>query len=63
MAPGIVDTPMHSLEIRELLKTLQPLGRVADIGEITDAVLYLTNANFTTGVVLAVDGGMSSGKW
>ena len=63
VAPGIVDTPMHSPENREFLKTLQPLGRVANISEIVDAVLYLTNADFTTGVVLAVDGGMSSGKW
>jgi hypothetical protein len=26
-------------------------------------VLYLTSADFTTGVVLPVDGGMSTGKW
>ncbi|VVN91189.1 SDR family NAD(P)-dependent oxidoreductase [Pseudomonas fluorescens] len=63
VAPGIVDTPMHSPEHREFLKTLQPLGRMGNISEITDAVLYLTNAEFTTGTVLAVDGGMSSGKW
>jgi hypothetical protein len=26
-------------------------------------VLYLTNSDFTTGVVLPVDGGMSTGTW
>jgi len=33
------------------------------VREIADAVLYLTSADFTTGVVLPVDGGMSTGKW
>ncbi len=31
--------------------------------DVVDAVLYLTDAEFTTGVVLPVDGGASAGKW
>jgi len=30
---------------------------------VAQAVLYLTDAEFTTGIVLPVDGGMSAGKW
>jgi hypothetical protein len=33
------------------------------VREIADAVLYLTSAGFTSGVVLAVDGGASAGTW
>lgn len=63
VAPGIVDTPMYTAEMHGFLNTLQPAGRIAKAEEIADAVLYLADAAFTTGVVLPVDGGMSAGKW
>lgn len=63
VAPGIVDTPMHGPEAQDFLRGLQPVGRIAKTAEIVEAVLYLSGATFTTGVVLPVDGGMSSGKW
>lgn len=63
VAPGIIDTPMHDPSARDFLNNLAPSGRVGTVEEIAEAVLYLAKANFTTGVVLAVDGGMSTGKW
>ncbi|WP_422775777.1 SDR family NAD(P)-dependent oxidoreductase [Pseudomonas mediterranea] len=63
VAPGIIDTPMHDPAHREFLNNLAPAGRVGTIGEIAEAVLYLAGADFTTGAVLPVDGGMSTGKW
>lgn len=63
VAPGIVETPMHDPATRDFLNGLQPAGRIGQVSEIADAVLYLANADFTTGVVLPVDGGMSAGKW
>ncbi len=60
---GIVDTPMHKPDTHEFLKTLQPVGRIAKIEEIVDAVLYLTEAKFVTGEVLHVDGGAHAGRW
>jgi NAD(P)-dependent dehydrogenase (short-subunit alcohol dehydrogenase family) len=63
VAPGIVDTPMYTQEMHGFLNTLQPAGRIAKAQEIVDAVLYLGDATFTTGIVLPVDGGMGSGKW
>ncbi|MET3913832.1 NAD(P)-dependent dehydrogenase (short-subunit alcohol dehydrogenase family) [Variovorax sp. OAS795] len=63
VAPGIVDTPLYTPEQHGFLNGLSPAGRIATVREIADAVLYLTSADFTTGVVLPVDGGMSTGKW
>lgn len=63
VAPGIVDTPLYTPEQHGFLNGLAPVGRIATVREIADAVLYLTSADFTTGVVLPVDGGMSTGKW
>ncbi|SFW13451.1 MULTISPECIES: SDR family NAD(P)-dependent oxidoreductase [Pseudomonas] len=63
VAPGIIDTPMHDPAHRDFLDNLAPAGRVGTIEEIADAVLYLAGADFTTGAILPVDGGMSTGKW
>jgi NAD(P)-dependent dehydrogenase (short-subunit alcohol dehydrogenase family) len=40
---------------------MQPLGRYGTPKDIADAVLYLANATWVTGVILAVDGGVASG--
>jgi NAD(P)-dependent dehydrogenase (short-subunit alcohol dehydrogenase family) len=36
-----------------------PLGRVGTPSDVAQAVYYLASADFVTGVVLAVDGGLS----
>ena len=63
VAPGVVDTPLHKADSKEFLKTLQPMGRIADLKDVVDAVLYLAQANQVTGEVLHVDGGAHAGRW
>ena len=63
VAPGVVNTPMHKNDPEDLLKSLSPLGRIVDVQDIADAVLYLTEARVVTGEVLRVDGGAHVGKW
>lgn len=63
VAPGIIDTPLYTSDMHEFLNTLQPVGRMGNVGDVVDAVMYLTDADFTTGAVLSVDGGMTAGKW
>jgi len=63
VAPGIVDTPMHKNDPKEFLKTLQPMGRISEVRDIVDAIVYLTEAGQVTGEVLHVDGGAHVGKW
>jgi NAD(P)-dependent dehydrogenase (short-subunit alcohol dehydrogenase family) len=63
VAPGVVDTPMHTNNPKDFLKTLSPMGTISDVKDIVDAVIYLTEARQVTGEVLHVDGGAHSGKW
>ena len=63
VAPGVIDTPLHDSNAHGFLSTLQPAGRLGQPQDIVDAVLYLSDAGYTTGVVPPVDGGMSTGKW
>jgi NAD(P)-dependent dehydrogenase (short-subunit alcohol dehydrogenase family) len=63
VAPGVVDTPLHRNNPKDVLKTLSPMGSISTVQEIVDAVIYLTEAPHVTGEVLHVDGGVHIGKW
>src|SRR5882724_3566427 len=63
VAPGIVDTPMHKDSPKDFLRTLQPMGKIAHVNDVTDAVLYLAHAGQVSGEVLHVDGGSHAGRW
>jgi NAD(P)-dependent dehydrogenase (short-subunit alcohol dehydrogenase family) len=63
IAPGVINTPMHKPETHNFLKGLNPVGRIGEIQEIVDAALFLTDATFTSGEILHVDGGAHAGKW
>ena len=61
VAPGIIRTPMHPAETHEALAGLHPIGRMGEVGDIVDAIVYLETAAFVTGEILHVDGGQSAG--
>ncbi|HTX37118.1 MAG TPA: SDR family oxidoreductase [Bryobacteraceae bacterium] len=63
VAPGVVETPMHSKDPKEYMESLSPMGTIADVDDIVKAILYLTDARNVTGEVLHVDGGAHNGKW
>jgi NAD(P)-dependent dehydrogenase (short-subunit alcohol dehydrogenase family) len=63
VSPGIIKTPMHAPETHAALAKLHPLGRMGEIQDIVNAVLYLDQAGFVTGEVLRVDGGQHAGRW
>jgi NAD(P)-dependent dehydrogenase (short-subunit alcohol dehydrogenase family) len=63
VALGVIDTPMHKPETHGFLKGLHPVGRIGEIKEVVDAILFLTDATFTSGEILHVDGGAHAGKW
>jgi NAD(P)-dependent dehydrogenase (short-subunit alcohol dehydrogenase family) len=63
VAPGVVLTPMHRDTPRDVMESLSPMGRPSTVKDITDAVLYLTDAATVTGHILYVDGGAHFGCW
>ena len=63
VAPGIIRTPMHAPDTHQFLAGLHPVGRMGEVQEIVDAILYLEKAGFVTGETLNVDGGQHAGRW
>ncbi|MGH9092836.1 MAG: SDR family NAD(P)-dependent oxidoreductase [Acidimicrobiales bacterium] len=62
VSPGIIQTPMHSPDSYEHLGSqLPPLGRVGQVSDIVDAVLYLESSPYVTGEILHIDGGLTTG--
>ncbi|MEU9290109.1 SDR family oxidoreductase [Streptomyces sp. NPDC048275] len=61
VALGVIKTPMHPQETHATLDALHPVGRMGDIQDAADAVIYLENAHFVTGEILHVDGGQNAG--
>ena len=67
ICPGTTDTPMVSKAIEESPETMVesigqiPMQRIADVGEISDAVLWLCSegAGFMTCQAIVPDGGYS----
>jgi NAD(P)-dependent dehydrogenase (short-subunit alcohol dehydrogenase family) len=61
VALGIIRTPMHPADTHDTLAALHPLGRLGEIDDVVDAIVYLEQARFVTGEILHVDGGQSAG--
>jgi 2-keto-3-deoxy-L-fuconate dehydrogenase len=66
VAPGTVDSPWVRRLVEDVgesldaLRARQPLGRLGTPEEIADAVAYLAAAEFVTGSVLVIDGGLTA---
>jgi NAD(P)-dependent dehydrogenase (short-subunit alcohol dehydrogenase family) len=61
VSPGIIKTPMHPREAHSALGALHPMGRMGEVSDVVDAVVYLDSAGFVTGEVIHVDGGQAAG--
>jgi NAD(P)-dependent dehydrogenase (short-subunit alcohol dehydrogenase family) len=66
IAPGTVDSPWVRRLVEDVgesldaLRARQPMGRLGTPEEIADAVAYLTTAEFVTGSVMVIDGGLTA---
>ena len=58
IAPGFIMTDMTSNQVDNPLIKQIPLGRMGNAEEIADAAAYLATAEYVTGEVLRVDGGI-----
>lgn len=65
ICPGFVDTPMlagalTTVEARDRIGGLAPIGRIASAGEVARTALFLASdeASYLVGTLLSVDGGI-----
>ena len=58
---GVIKTPAHDPASYDGLAGLHPLGRVGEISDVADGILYLEQAGFVTGETLHIDGGQAAG--
>jgi NAD(P)-dependent dehydrogenase (short-subunit alcohol dehydrogenase family) len=58
---GIIKTSLQDDAPYAGLGALHPLGRVGEVSDVVDAILYLERAKFVTGETLHVDGGQAVG--
>jgi len=63
VSPGIIQTPMHPAESYEGLSgdQLPPLGRVGQVSDVVDGILFLEASPYITGEILHIDGGEIAG--
>jgi len=62
VSPGIIQTPLHPAgSCEQLADRLPPLGRVGQISDVVNAILFLESSPYITGEVLHVDGGQIAG--
>jgi NAD(P)-dependent dehydrogenase (short-subunit alcohol dehydrogenase family) len=58
---GVIRTPHHDPAEYAGMAALHPLGRLGEVSDVVDGVLYLERATFVTGEILHIDGGQSAG--
>jgi NAD(P)-dependent dehydrogenase (short-subunit alcohol dehydrogenase family) len=62
VAPGVIKTPLHELASYEGLAEVHPLGRLGEVSDVVDGIMYLERATFVTGEILHIDGGQAAGR-
>jgi len=61
VSPGVIQTPMHDPESYVAEATRHPLGRVGNVSDIVDGILFLEFSPFITGETIHIDGGRIAG--
>lgn len=62
VSPGVIDTPMNAHFTAEELQALKdeiPMGRMGSGADVANAVLYLEENTYVTGIDIPVNGGFS----
>lgn len=58
---GVIETPMNDPASYAGMAGLQPIGRLGEVADVVDGILYLERATFVTGEILHIDGGQAAG--
>jgi NAD(P)-dependent dehydrogenase (short-subunit alcohol dehydrogenase family) len=58
---GVIRTSTGTPESYDAVAGFQPLGRVGQISDVTDGILFLESSSFITGEIVHIDGGQIAG--
>ena len=58
VSPGYIDTAGLLAEYKGDMERKVPLGRIGNVAECVEAILFMARAGYITGEVLTVDGGL-----
>ena len=61
VSPGIIQTPLLAPDSYASSAGLVPLGRIGQVSDIVDGVLFLESSPYITGEILHIDGGQIAG--
>jgi NAD(P)-dependent dehydrogenase (short-subunit alcohol dehydrogenase family) len=61
VSPANIQTPAYPPESYEALARMIPLGRVGQIGDVVNGVLFLESSPYITGEIVHIDGGEIAG--
>lgn len=58
---GVIKTPVHDPASYEGMAALHPMGRLGEVSDVVEGIMYLERATFVTGEILHIDGGRTAG--
>jgi NAD(P)-dependent dehydrogenase (short-subunit alcohol dehydrogenase family) len=61
VSPSNIQTPMHTPEEYKALAAMVPLGRMGQISDVVDGILFLEASPYITGEIVHIDGGEIAG--
>jgi len=62
VSPGVIQTPVHPADsYEELGGRLLPLGRIGQVSDVVEGILFLEASPYMTGEILHIDGGQIAG--
>jgi NAD(P)-dependent dehydrogenase (short-subunit alcohol dehydrogenase family) len=61
VSPGIIQTPLHDPDSYAASAALVPMGRVGQVSDVVEGVLFLESSGYITGEILHIDGGQVAG--
>ncbi len=61
VSPGVIQTPANPPETYDALAGLHPIGRVGQVSDVVNGILFLESSPFITGEILHIDGGQVAG--
>ena len=62
VSPANIKSPMHAPETYEGLARMIPLGRVGQVSDVVNGILFLESSPYITGEIVHIDGGQAASR-